>query len=98
MLPAPQHCFDCAKMQGLSGDEDTFMSRYESAHKAVEACHPAQHHEATRLLERVKRELSSDQESLAGEVYRSLTHAEQSDEVLALAALRVAALSVDLWR
>ena len=81
---------------GLPRDAAAFRSRYESARRALEACHPALHDEATRLLERVERELSGGGQTLAEECYRSVTHAEQSDEVSALAALRVAAHSMDL--
>ena len=81
---------------GLERDDAAFISRYESARRALEACHPALHDEATRLLERVEREPSGGGQTLAEECYRSVTHGEQSDEVADLAALRVAAQSIDL--
>ena len=81
---------------GLERDDAAFISRYESAGRALEACHPDLHGEATRLLRRVEGELSGGGQTLAEECYRSVTHAEQSDEVAALAALRVAAQSMDL--
>ena len=81
---------------GLARDDAAFSFRYGSARRALETCHPALHEEATRLLERVEREPSGGGQTLAEECYRSVTHAEQSDEVAALAALRVAAQSLDL--
>ena len=48
------------------------------------------------MLERVEREPSGGGQTLAEECYRSVTHAEQSDEVAALAGLRVAVQSIDL--
>ena len=45
------------------------------------------------VAQRVEGELSGGGRTLAEECYRSVTHAEQSDEVAALAALRVAAQS-----
>ena len=81
---------------GLARDDAPFRSRYESARRTLEACHPALHGEAARLLERVEREPSGGEQTLAEECYRSVTHAEQSDEVAALAALRVVAQSSDL--
>ena len=81
---------------GLVGDEQAFRARYQSACRALEACHPDLHDEATRLLGRVEREPSSDRQTLAGEAYRSITHAESGEEMDVLAALRVVALSNDL--
>ena len=80
----------------LARDDAALRSRYESARRALKACHPALHDEATRLLERVEREPSGGGQTLAEECYRSVTHGEQSDEVADLAALRVAAQSIDL--
>ena len=82
--------------EGLVGDEEAFGARYQAACSAAEACHPDLHDEATRLLGRVKREPFSDRQTLAGEFYRSVTHSEQGEDVAALGALRVAALSTDL--
>ena len=81
---------------GLARDDAAWRSHSESARRALEACHPALHGEATRLLRRVEGELSGGGRTLAEECYRSVTHAEQSDEVAALADLRVAAQSIDL--
>ena len=80
----------------LPRDEAAFKSSCESARRALEVCHPALNEEATRLLERVEREPSGGGPTLAEECYRSVTHAEQSDDAAALADRRVAAQSMDL--
>ena len=81
---------------GLIGNEQAFEAQYRSACKAAAACLPVLHDEATRLLERVEREPSSDRRTLAGEAYRSVTHGETSEDLDVLNELRIAALSTDL--
>ncbi len=80
----------------LPSDDEAPRMRYESARRALEACDTSLHDEGARLLDRVEREQSGNRQTLAGEWYRSVTHNEQSDDVAALVALRVAALAVDL--
>lgn len=81
---------------GLAPDDAAFRARCESARIALDACHPRLHDEGARLLERVAREPFDDSQTLAAEWYRVVTHNEQSDDVAALVALRIAALSIDL--
>ena len=81
---------------GLTEDEEAFSARFASTCAAAEQCHPLLQSEVSRLLGRVEQEINGDQQTLAGEVYRSLTHAELSDDVAALNDLRIAALAVDL--
>ena len=81
---------------GLAGDEEAFSAKFASARTNAEECHPLLQEEASRLLDRVEREPDGDQQTLAGEIYRSLTHIELSDDVAALTALRIAALTIDL--
>ena len=81
---------------GLVGGEEAFEAQYRLACKAAAACHPDLRDEATRLLERVEREASSDRRTLAGEAYRSVTHAETSEDLDVLNELQIAALSTDL--
>ena len=82
---------------GLPADEEAFRTRHALASKAADECHPALRDEATRLLKRVEGEPSGSGQTLAEECHRSVTHAEQSDDVAALAALRIAAQSFDLF-
>ncbi len=84
------------KQVGLTGDQQAFGARLSSARAAVGECHSLLQGEASRLLDRVEQEPDGDQQTLAGEVYRSLTHAELGDDVAALNKLRIAALTVDL--
>lgn len=80
----------------LKPDYEAFQSRYESARKAAEVCHPELRAGATKLLERVGNEPSGFGPTLAGEYYRSVTHGEQSGDWITMVALRVAAQSIDL--
>ena len=80
----------------MTADEEVFNDRFASASKAAVECHPLLQSEANRLLDRLKRELHDSHRTLAGEVYRSLTHGESSDELTAVESLRVYALSIDL--
>ncbi|MYB50485.1 MAG: hypothetical protein F4X72_14675 [Dehalococcoidia bacterium] len=81
---------------GLNADQDDFMRQLASARKAAQECHPLLHSEANLLLERVEHEASSDIATLAEEMYRSLTHEELSEDLTAMLALRVGALSIDI--
>ena len=81
---------------GLLADKEVFDDRFALANRAAAECHPSMQDEAKRLLERVEREPSSSQLTLAGEVYRSVTHGDLSDDLVAIAALRIHALSIDL--
>ena len=80
---------------GLVAGEEIFNSKFQSACRAAEGCHPSQQTEATRLLTRVAGEPYDDQRTLACEVYRSLTHGELSDDIAAIPQLRVDAISID---
>lgn len=80
----------------LTADERAFDDKLESARKLALGLHPFLQDEANRLLARVVAEPHSLQRTLAGEVYRSVTHGEQSDDVNALTTLRASALSIDL--
>ena len=81
---------------GLPTDEEVFASRFASATKAATECHPLLQTETNRLLDRVEREPHNSLRTLAGEVYRSLTHGELSEDLIVVATLRVHALSIDL--
>ena len=81
---------------GLPENAGDFKTRYASACSAAERCHRLLRTEADLLLGRVAREPDDAQRSLAGEIYRSLTHGEESEDVTLLADLRVATLSIDL--
>ena len=81
---------------GLAADEEVFNRRYLSALKAAEECDPVLHTEAKRLLGRVELEPQNNERTLAGEVYRSLSHGEVSQDLAAITELRIAALSIDL--
>ena len=81
---------------GLTGNEEAFSAIFASAYAAAKECHPLLQGEVSRLLDRVEQEPKRDQQTLAGEVYRSLTHAELSDDIAALTALRIAALTIEL--
>ena len=84
------------KQAGLGGDEEAFSARLASARAAAKECHSLLQSEAGRLLDRVEEEPKGDRQTLAGEVYRSLTHAELSEDVAALNDLRIVSLAVDL--
>ena len=88
--------FRLREQEGLPTDEDVFSDRLSSANRLARECHPLLQDEANRLLVRVESELQNSQRTLAGEVYRSLTHGELSDDSVAIAALRVEALSIGL--
>ena len=76
-------------------DEEVFNSRYASACRAAEECDALLQSEANRLLRRVECEPHNAQTTLAGEVYRSQTHGEVSQDLATVAALRIAALCID---
>ena len=80
---------------GFDADEEVFNRRYASARKAAEECDPVLHTEANRLLGRVALEPQNNDRTLAGEVYSSLSHGELSNDLAAIAELRIAALSAD---
>ena len=80
---------------GLVADEAMFNNKLSSAWRAAEGCHPSLQAEARRLLTRVTGEPYDDQQTLAGEVYRSLTHGELGGDVAAIPQLRVDAISID---
>ena len=80
---------------GLVVDEEEFHSKFTAARKAAEGCHPSLQIEANRLVARVAREPDDEQRTLAGEVYRSLTHGELSDDLAAIPQIRVDAMSID---
>lgn len=80
---------------GFNADEEVFNRRFASARKAAEECDPVLHTEANRLLGRVELEPQNNERTLAGEVYRSLSHGELSNDLAAIAGLRIAALSID---
>ena len=84
------------KQAGLPADGEVFSARLADANRVGVECHLLLQSEAKRLLDRVKRELDDGHRTLAGEVYRSLTHGESSDDLTAVASLRVYALSIDL--
>ena len=88
--------FRLRQQAGLPTVEEVFTSRFASATTAAGECHPLLQTEADRLLGRVERELRNSHRTLAGEVYRSLTHGELSEDLTAVATLRVHALSIDL--
>ena len=88
--------FRMRKQAGLPADGEVFNARFASASRAGVECHLLLQSEAKRLLDRVKRELDDGHRTLSGEVYRSLTHGESSDDLTAVASLRVYALSIDL--
>ena len=81
---------------GLIADAKAFDAQYESARRAAEELHPLLKSETNRLLSYVEREPEGRERTLAGEIYRSITHDEQSDALVAIATLRIAALSIDL--
>ena len=81
---------------GLVADEEMFNTKLTSAREAVKGCHPSLQDEANRLLTRVASEPYGDQRTLAGEVFRLLTHGELSEDLTTVTKLRVAALSIDL--
>ena len=81
---------------GLICNEEAFEAQYRSAYRAAAACHPVLHDEATRLLGRVAREPSSERQTLAEEYFRSVTHAETSDDLDVLNELPITALYTDL--
>ena len=80
---------------GFAVAEEAFNSQYAYACRAAEECDPLLHTEASRLLQRVEREPRNAEPTLVGEVYRSQTHGEMSQDLAAIAALRIAALSID---
>ena len=80
---------------GFDRDEEVFNRRYASARKAAEECDPVLHTEANRLLGRVELEPQNNDRTLTGEVYSSLSHGELSNDLAAIAELRIAALSAD---
>ena len=80
---------------GFDADEEVFNRRYVSARKAAEQCDPVLYTEANRMLDRVVLEPQNNERTLAGEVYRSLSHGELSNDLAAIAELRIAALSID---
>ena len=84
------------RQTGLADNIGAFETRYASASSAAKGCHPLLRTEADLLLDRVAREPDGGQGTLASEIYRSLTHGEDSDDIVLLAALRFAALSIDL--
>ncbi len=88
--------FRLRQQAGLVGDKEAFDSRFASARSAAEVCHPSLQGEAFRLLCRVENGPYSQGQSFAGEVYRVATHAEQSDDIMALMECRGHALSLDL--
>ena len=88
--------FRLRRQAGLPTDEEVFGSRFASATRAAAECHPLLQSEANRLLGRVEREPRNSQRTLAGEVYRSLTHGELSEDLTVVATMRVHALSIDL--
>ena len=88
--------FRLRRQVGSAGDRAAFESRLASARSAAEACHSMLQAEASRLLDRVENEPHGEDHSLAGEVYRSMTHEELSDDVSAIMSCRSHALSIDL--
>ena len=80
---------------GLPENAEAFQTRYASACSAVRLCHRLLRTQADSLLGRVAREPDDARRTLAGEIYRSLTHGEESEHVAMLADLRIAALSID---
>ena len=84
------------RKEGLSADKGAFAARFESARKAARKLHPLIQGKANRLLSRVELEPEKGGNTLAGEVYRSVTQGEQSADLGAINALNIAALSVDL--
>ena len=88
--------FRLRKQAGLLADKEVFDDRFAMAIKVSTKCHPSLQDEAKRLLKRVERESRSSQRTLAGELYRSVTHGELSDDVSAIAVLRIKALFIDL--
>ena len=81
---------------GFDADEEIFNRRYASARKAAEECDPVLHIEANRLLGRVELEPQNNERTLAGEVYRSLSHGELSNDLAIISELRITALSIAL--
>ena len=77
-------------------DEEVFNTLCESSRRAASECDPLLQTEAYRLLNRVEREPHNRQPTFAGEVFRSVTHGQVSDDLATIAALRIAALSFDL--
>ena len=88
--------FRLRKQAALLADNEVFNDRFTLATKVATECHPSLQDEAKRLLERVEREPRSSQRTLAGEVYRSVTHGDLSDDLVALTVLRIHAMSIDL--
>ena len=88
--------FRLRQQAGLDADRGAFDRGLASACSAAEACHPLLQAEANRLLQRVENEPDGEDRSLAGEVYRSMTHEELGDDVSAIMNCRSFALSIDL--
>ena len=84
------------RKEGLSADRSAFGARFESAREAAKELHPLVQREGNRLLSRVELEPEKGSNTLAGELYRSITHGEQSADLAAINTLNIAALSVDL--
>ena len=81
---------------GLYVDQEDFNRRHASARREAQKCHPLLQYEASRLLDRVEHEASSNNATLATEVYRSQTYEELSEDMAAIMVLRVEAMSIDL--
>ena len=88
--------FRLREQTGLPADESVFNDRLESARMLASGTHPLLQDEVYRLLDRVEGEPRNKQRLLAGEVYRSVTHWELTDDLNAISALRITALSIDL--
>ena len=78
--------------KGLSADKDTFTARLETARKAAGELNSLVQREGIRLLSRVELEAENDDNTLAEEVYRSVTHGELSADLDAINSLNITLL------